>query len=129
VRLTSGGTSLTRAATVLRDPRIPASDADLRAQYEFAEAIEASTAQIAVARVRARRLGLSAILGYAPPANPDDSEGKPSHDFTSLRALRDAFDNLEQAVESADAAPTPDMRSAYARLSMMLARTLAKIPR
>ncbi|HEY9084629.1 MAG TPA: hypothetical protein VIN40_01605 [Candidatus Tyrphobacter sp.] len=127
VRLTHGGTALTRVATVLRDPRIVASDADLRAQYELALAIEARTAQISAARLRAR--GMPAILGVAPPPNPDDSEGKPPHDFTNLRELGNAFDNLEQAVESADAAPTPDMHAAYVRLSAMLARTLAKIPR
>ncbi len=127
VRLTHGGTVLARTATVLRDPRIAASNADLVAQYELAQAIEARKTQIAAARVRARNM--PSIHGVAPAAHPDDSEGKPSHDFTSLRALGDAFDNLEQAVESADAAPTPDMRRAYDELSAMLARTLAKIPR
>lgn len=124
VRLTHDGVPYSRDVTVLRDPRILATDGDLRAQYALAESIEARKAEIAIAR---RKTTDPRILGVAPPANPDDSVGSPTYDFTSLRALYAGFDYLEQAVESADAVPTPDMERAYARLSATLRATLRKI--
>jgi photosystem II stability/assembly factor-like uncharacterized protein len=124
VRMTHDGRTYARRFSVLKDPRVGASDADLAAQYDLAEAIEARKAQIAAARKRTHD---PRILGVAPVSSPDDSVGAPSRDFTSLRALENAFDTLEQAVESADAAPTPDMRTAYAKLSATLAATLRRI--
>ena len=124
VRLTHGGRTYAQTFRVLKDPRVSATDADLVAQYELAQAIESRQAQIAAAR---RRTTDPRILGVAPPVNPDDSVGAPSHDFTSLLALENAFDDLEGAVESADAAPTPDMHRAYETLSATLAATLRKI--
>ncbi len=125
VRLAHDGATYTRSVTVLRDPRIAATDADLRAQYALAQAIEARMAEIAAARGRTTN---PSILGVAPVADPNDSVGGPSHDFTSLRALHAEFENLEQAVESADAPPTPDMHRAYEKLCAMLASTLREIP-
>jgi photosystem II stability/assembly factor-like uncharacterized protein len=124
VRMTHDGSRYTHTFQVLKDPRVAATDADLIAQYRLAQAIEARKAQIAAARKRTHDPN---ILGVVQPVNPDDSVGAPSHDFTSLLALDNAFDSLEQAVESADAAPTPDMRRAYDALSATLAQTLRKI--
>jgi photosystem II stability/assembly factor-like uncharacterized protein len=124
VRLAHDGRSYSRTAEVLKDPRIAASDADLRAQYGLAQAIEDRKAEIAAARKRTHDV---AILGTEQQLSPDDSVGGASQDFSSLTALEGAFDGLETAVESADAAPTPDMRRAYEELSARLARTLARI--
>lgn len=124
VRLVHGGASYVRSFIVLRDPRSGATDEALRRQYELASAIEARKAEIAAARKRTHD---PRILGQEPPLDPDDSEGAPSHDFTSLRSLQGQFDALERAVESADAAPTPDMLRGYAALSATLAATLRKI--
>jgi hypothetical protein len=133
------GTTLTRTATVLRDPRIRATDADLRAQYELALRIEALRGDVAASRTKARELSsgkLSAenaatlrreIVGENPPDNPDDSVGSYSHDFTSFLYLENALDYLESAVESADAAPTPDMRTAYGKLAAIYRQTLARL--
>ncbi|HTX58391.1 MAG TPA: hypothetical protein VMH02_01855 [Verrucomicrobiae bacterium] len=137
VRLTVDGKRYERTATILRDPRIAATDADLRAQYELATKIQAAQAAVDAARDRARAAAkhiapsqsgawLHAIVGEAPPDVPDDSEGAPSHDFTSYTYLDGAFAGLFSAVESADAAPTPDMRSAYQKLERIYEQTAAR---
>jgi photosystem II stability/assembly factor-like uncharacterized protein len=126
VELTHGGVTYTRSVTVLRDPRISATNADLQAQWDLAQAIEHREAQIDAARSRTHD---PAILGGPPSTSPDNSVPSPQTDFASLYALHGEFDELEQAVESADAAPTHDMRHAYETLSAMLERTLSKIPR
>jgi photosystem II stability/assembly factor-like uncharacterized protein len=126
VVLTHDGQSWSQYVTVLKDPRVAASDGDLRAQYDLAQAIEGRLADIAAARKRTKN---RSILGIAPAGSPDDSVGGPSHDFTSLLALQGAFQGLERSVESADASPTLAMRAAYGKLSSMLDRTLAKIRR
>ncbi len=137
VRLRVDGAAYTREARVGRDPRIAASDADLTAQYLLARRIEALRAEVAQSRAqagefakrvspeRAHAIG-SEIAGQAPPANPDDSMGVYSRDVTSFLFLENQLDYLESAVESADAAPTPDMRTGYDRLAAIYKQTLAK---
>ncbi len=66
------------------------------------------------------------VVGETLPPNPDDSVGAYSHDFSSFLYLETALDYLESAVESADAAPTPDMRTAYAKLSAIYRQTLSR---
>jgi photosystem II stability/assembly factor-like uncharacterized protein len=138
VRLSVNGSVLTRNATVRRDPRVPATDADLRAQYDLARQIVALRAQVAISRSHAEELAhrkLSAdraselrtqIIGEPPPSSPDDSVGAYSHDFTSFLYLDGALEYLFSAVESADSAPTPDMRDAYAKLSAIYRQTLER---
>ncbi|HVR47540.1 MAG TPA: hypothetical protein VMT95_13000 [Candidatus Binatia bacterium] len=137
VRLSVNGSAYTRSATVLRDPRVRASTADLRAQYELARQVAALRAEAAGARARARERaeGLSGaslvafrrdVIGEPPPDNPDDSMGTYSHDFTSFLYLENELDYLGSAIESADAAPTPDMRIAYQRLDGIYRATLAR---
>jgi hypothetical protein len=124
---------------VLRDPRIAATDTDLVAQYELAERLIALRSEIAVSRAKARTLGNSSrlspagdqalrrdVIGEEPSDNPDDSMGAYSHDFTSFLFLENQLDYLENAVESADAAPTPDMRLGYAKLDLIYRQTLAR---
>ncbi|MGA8475058.1 MAG: hypothetical protein WB681_08330 [Candidatus Cybelea sp.] len=139
VRLSVNGKSYTRSAEVFRDPRIAASNADLHAQYDLARQIVALRAEVGGARTRAERLAKQKIspenaralrreiIGENLPANPDDSMGAYSHDFTSFLYLGGALDYLESAVESADAAPTPDMRTAYAKLKAIYRATLARL--
>ena len=139
VRLTVQGKTLERSLRLLRDPRIEASDADLRAQYTLAQDILALQGRVTESRDKAQALERTAlpaakartlrveIAGEEPPSNPDDSEGVYSHDFTSFLYVSNALDNLESAVESADAAPTPDMYSAYRKLQAIYAKTLARL--
>lgn len=139
VRLSVNGSTYTAPASVLRDPRIAATNADLRAQYDLAKGIIALRAQVSASRSKAEQLAkgkLSAenlqvlqreIIGEAAPSNPDDSIGAYSHDFTSFRYLDTALDYLLSAVESADAAPTPDMQTAYGKLAAIYQKTLARL--
>ncbi len=137
VRLSVNGHSYTREARVLRDPRIAASDADLRAQYDLAKRVDALHSQVKIARAKAQQAAAhlsgeqlktvrAQLIGEEPPTNPDDSVGSYSHDFTSFLYLEGALDSLEGAIESADASPTPDMRTAYDKLSAIYHQTLAR---
>ena len=134
IRLSVNGRTYDRTAHVVRDPRIAASDADLRAQYDFSQQVIALRAEVAASRTKAETVakGLSGtrasayrrdVVGAELPANPDDSMGAYSHDFTSFLFLQGQLDNLEGAVQSADAAPTPTMRAAYAKLEAIYRRT------
>jgi photosystem II stability/assembly factor-like uncharacterized protein len=127
VRLTVNGKTYRRTAVVKRDPRVPATDADLRAQYALALKIEALKGDVDAARTRAQHAGKTAIAGTSLPENPDDSMGAYSHDFSSLLYVSNALANLEGAVESADAAPTPAMRSAYLKLQAVYRRAVTRL--
>jgi hypothetical protein len=67
------------------------------------------------------------IVGGHPADNPDNSVGSQSRDFSSLSFLGDAYENLFDAVESADAAPTPDMLAAQKKLDTILKQTLVRL--
>ncbi|HKU81750.1 MAG TPA: hypothetical protein VJP76_06225, partial [Candidatus Tumulicola sp.] len=67
------------------------------------------------------------VAGEEPLDNPDDSEGAYSHDFTSFLFLENALDTLAGAVESGDAAPTPDMRAGFVKLQTIYRTTLAQL--
>jgi hypothetical protein len=136
VRLTVNGQTYARAARVVRDPRISATDRDLIAQYDLAKQILALRADVSNSREKAEThakqlTGDAAaayrreVVGEEAPDNPDDSVGSYSHDLTSFLFLEGQLDTLESAVESADAAPTPDMHTAYAKLEALYRRTLS----
>ncbi len=124
IRLRHDGRTYTRSVVVLKDPRIAASDADLRAQYMLAQAVEAQLARIKIARGETTN---PHILGITHPGSPDNSVATPVHDFTTLDALSAAFRRLEFAVEEGDVAPSADMHRAYAELSATLSATLQRI--
>jgi hypothetical protein len=137
VRLAVNGRSYTREAHVLRDPRIAATDADLYAQYRLARAIESLRDEVDAARTKAQQrikalpqdrasVFRREVVGEAPPDDPDDSVGSYSHDFTSFLYLENSLDYLSAAVESADAAPTPDMQAALSKLDRIYRVTLAR---
>jgi photosystem II stability/assembly factor-like uncharacterized protein len=137
IRLSVNGKTYVRSATVRRDPRAPASDRDLRTQYELARTVQSLRSAVQAARERARRIahGLAPSAGRAfatevvgqPLAdNPDDSVGAYAHDVSSFLFLDNALQNLVNAIESADAAPTPDMFRSYAKLNAVYYQTLAR---
>jgi photosystem II stability/assembly factor-like uncharacterized protein len=139
VRLRVDGKTYTRTAVVRKDPRIDVTDAQLVEQYAFANEIEAQVAKIDATRKRIQAvlkrgtmpasqasIIRTQILGERPSENPDATIGGPPTDYTTLRFLSDALTNLEGAVESADAPPTPDMRKGYATLVRVLNATLRK---
>ena len=125
IRLTANGTTQTRSLEIRKDPRVSASRADLQAQYALANQIAEKLRAIAAVAKQAK--AHPAIAGTPPPSNPDDSVGKPATDLTTLRYLRGQYENLWNAVESADAAPTADMRAAFAKLNATLGRTMARL--
>jgi len=130
VRMIVNGATYSQPLTLVRDPRYPSSDEDLRRQFALAQNIESEIAQVRASRTAAQsllkrhggflsaaqRAQLDSVIGSAPPTTPDDSVGKPAQDFSSLRFISDALANLENAVEMADARPTPDQYSAFAIL-------------
>jgi len=138
INLKVNGRTYTQPAQILRDPRISAGDADLRAQYELATRIVRLRADVAASRAKAqstlkRLSGATAaafereVIGEPLIASPDDSMGAYSHDFTSFHYLENALDYLESVVESADAAPTPDMQTAYNKLSTIYRAALGRL--
>ena len=104
---TAPGQFITRRLVLRRDPRVPASDADLVAQYDLARAVDSAKVRVD-ARVSATSRGT-------------ESDSRPS--TVTEKALRDrsrALGELEASIESADAAPTAAERAAWARLRVRL---------
>jgi hypothetical protein len=141
VRLSIAGKTYTQPLTVKRDPNYHATDADLRAQFALAQAIEAQIASVKSARERAQALvkargskmsaaerrRLETAIGSAPSPTPDDSIGHPAQDFNSLRYTWDALENLKNAVESADARPTSDMYATFTILKSKASRAMQMV--
>ena len=132
VRMTLAGRTYDRPLTVLRPPRVAASDADLRAQYALARAAYDLRARVLAAVGAADALRakagagvarIDAIAGAPDRAYPNDN-AQPTGRLDSLRALAKALGDFESAVESADAAPTPTERTAWATLRPSAERAL-----
>ncbi len=147
VRLSAAGRSLTQPLVVQKDPRIPASAADLASQFELARRVEAERVHVAVAlgEAGALRKQVTAVSGKAsggvaaalaefekklvPVAGPDVSpevfynlvEAAP----TSLLRLTVSLARFQTSVESADAAPTPDAVTGFGQRRDAVERGLA----
>jgi len=150
VRVTAAGEILTQPLVVKRDPRIQATDADLASQFDLAKQIQTERVRVAAARaqVDSIRKQLAALKGKAtgtaatgiesftkkldaiagsPLATPDeDFFGEPTIDLSTLRRLATSFQQLARAVESADAAPSPDLISAFHQRQQTLSQTLPR---
>ncbi|MHB8364339.1 MAG: VPS10 domain-containing protein [Vulcanimicrobiaceae bacterium] len=136
VTMTVDGRRFVQPLTVRRDPLFPATDAALRSQFEFAQRIDTALQRVTRARTAAAKLRskvarnaalkarLIAIAGVVPPANPDNSVGVASHDFSSLRYLSGMLGYLESVVEGGAGAPTPNDYAAYAKVRGTMRRTL-----
>jgi len=125
VRLTIDGRAFTRSLLVRRDPRMPATDADLRAQYALARDVDALLARVqaAIAQGDALRAKpgadaarIDAVAGAPPSRDPRNSVGEPATSFTTLRWYAGALGDLFGAVESADTAPTTGERATWSAL-------------
>jgi hypothetical protein len=148
VRLTAAGQTLEKPLDVSKDPRIPASDADLIRQFELARGVEALRVRVAVAAGEAEALRTQAealrgkASGAAAPAlaafraaldalaGPADTPGNELFDetslaLTSLRRLSGSLALIQEAVESADTAPTPDAVEGFRRRSEIAEQGLA----
>ncbi len=154
VRLTAAGKTLTQPLEVVKDPRLgPAvADADLVRQFRLASDIQAERVGVAVAlrQASALRMQVAALKTEKRPAPPvmtalatftktlDRAAGPPApgsgEDFwdteeidpTSLRRLSTSLSALQNAVESADAAPTPDALTGFAARKKMVDEGLAR---
>jgi hypothetical protein len=125
-RLAVDGEVFERAFDVVRDPRISASDADLAAQFELSRRVEAEQARLSAA-IRAAAALESRLAGLKGP--PDrmaerdalstrlmavlgkhDKYMTAGADFATMNGMSVVLSRLAGALESADAAPTPDDR-------------------
>jgi photosystem II stability/assembly factor-like uncharacterized protein len=122
VKLAMAGRTFTQPLTIRRDPRIRATDADLRAQYALAREIDTLLARVqaaVTASAEARKkpganvARIDAITGAPPSTDPRNSVGTPATTFTTLRWYASALGDLFDAVESADTAPTADQRTRW----------------
>ncbi len=139
VRLSVSGQTYTRSVQVVHDPRLAIKDGALLDQFTLASAIDGKLTQIEAAQTHAQALlksgklsadqatRLRAILGVRAPGDPDDTIGKPAHDYSTLRFLKNSFTALFGAVEMADAAPTHDQRVAFSKLSNTLDGTIGDL--
>ncbi len=131
IRMNVSGRTYSQTLALRRDPTYPAGDADLRAQFDLAQAIEEQASSVAQALKRAKALPHTAqlrkLIGQEPPASQDDSVGKPAQDFSSLRYIGDALQNLLQGVEMGDVRPTPDQYTAFSLLRSKAAKAIAQV--
>jgi hypothetical protein len=152
VRLTVAGRSQTQPLVVAKDPRLGASvtDTDLAAQHALARDIQAERLRVAMGLRQADllRKQMAALRGKASGAAAAGLEAfakavdraagppilSPGEEFfeteeaspTSLRRLATSLSGLQSAVESADAAPSPDAVTGFAERRKMTAEGLAR---
>jgi hypothetical protein len=149
VRLTVGGNSVTQSLVVARDPRLPSTvtDADLVRQHELSREVQAERVRVAVGlrQAAALRKQIAALRGKAGAAAldalaaaVDRAAGPPivvpgeeffdteEVDPTTLRRLAFTLSGFQSAVESADAAPTPDAVTGFAERRKTVAAGLAR---
>jgi len=116
VAMSVDGKTYSQPLTVIKDPRVPATIADLTAQYEFTFVID-DEIQVALA-LRSRIEGaikksgsasqkarFMALLGKGGTGTPDQG-GIAADDFGSLRRVIDGIEGVKGAVQSGPSAPT-----------------------
>jgi len=125
VTLRVDGRAATQTLVIRRDPRVPATDADLRAQYALARAIDLQLARVQAAiddagaartKPGANVARIDAIAGVPPVVDPRNSVGTAPTRFTTLRWYASALTDLFASVESADERPTPHERTTWGRV-------------
>lgn len=127
VELTTNGQALRQPLTVLADPRVRVSQADFDAEFHLAKQIEAQRVRVRAMLEQARDLkeSLGRLKGQADAdalsAKLDRFLGEAApiagtSDPTTLTSVSEWLDNLAQAVDGADGAPSPDNLRGYAAL-------------
>jgi len=127
VTMTVNGQSFTQPLVIERDPRVNASDADLRAQFALIKEIGDEMKVVEDARARAQKLmgdkgnqmpddkkkRLQDLLGYPGKPGTPDMGGFASEDTKSFNYILDGLGGVRGAVGSAPSAPTPHFKHAY----------------
>ena len=131
VELTTNGQVLRQPLTIVPDPRVHVSQADFDAQFRLARQIERERVQVRMMLEQARGLktGLSKLKGQADAdalsAQLDQLMGDSApiggtSAPTTLTSISEWLDNLSEAVEGSDGAPTPDNLRGFAAVSAAL---------
>ncbi len=153
VKMHVDGKTLTQPLILKMDPRIKVTQAALQKQFDLDLQVVKARKRVTNAYRQAQNLSkqlhklqgktagnpeltaalenlrrvLPAVLGPAPPTDPDfNGEFGPRNDLSSLRYLTRALGGLDYAVESADAAPTPDALRAWQIDQQIMQKTLGK---
>jgi photosystem II stability/assembly factor-like uncharacterized protein len=143
VALTVDGQRLTQPLTIVPDPRVHITPAAYAEQFGMARQVEETRtavvaalgeAQTLIGKLRERRKSAAGPLATAidalqtracelsdivPSNNPNNVFWLPPKSTTSLRFLDTALQKVETALDGADAAPTSDAHTGYAKLRPM----------
>jgi photosystem II stability/assembly factor-like uncharacterized protein len=146
VTLTVDGHSQSRTLSVLPDPRVSLPPEAYAQQFALARRIDALRAQVnaasqeaaallaAIDRARAAHSDEPALArlaektrdlaGTRASANPHNAWAYPPRSTRTLRYLGEALGKLDDAVEGADAAPSPDAQQGTTALAPLVDATL-----
>jgi photosystem II stability/assembly factor-like uncharacterized protein len=151
VRLTANGKTYTQPLAIAMDPRVKVSPADLATQFEASQ--RAASVIESLAKPSEQGSGISQhlkelkekiqanpeaqtasaeferklILVLGPPPPEYGSPVIPAEtDFTSIRYLQGAVRQVQGALQSADAAPTPDQLKALSTFEAQAKTALAQ---
>jgi hypothetical protein len=131
VEIATGGERLRQPLTIAPDPRIGMGADAYARQFTLARRIEDAAARVAAAisvadaaqkRSAPGAAALQALLGPEFGAAP---AGPPPAGITPLRVLASQVTRFLEAVDGADAPPSPDVEAAFAKLEPALAATIA----
>jgi len=142
------GKRLRRTLDVVADPRVDLPASAYVEQFALAQRVEALKAGIGVAGEEAAALRegmlerrtrasgdaaaaldafaekLAAVSGARPTTNPYNAWNSPPRSVETLAFVHSSLDALFNAIESADAAPSPDARTGADKLAALSATTL-----
>jgi hypothetical protein len=147
VELQANGKTLRQPLSLKPDPRVKVESSALMEEFELASKVQEAGKQAAAAvddatallkalarrerndtaerpQIRALMDQISAVSGIPTPWDPRAARANPPTPPGSLKHLAAEFANLQDAVDDADAEPSPDSRAAYATLQTALGKQL-----
>ena len=139
IALTAGGKTVTQTLTVKPDPRVKLSAAALQREFTLATKVAVAWSEASAALADATKLLKSvqqhsnaqstriaaAILDISGISEESENVAtKPPRRADSFKALATGFENLEHAVDGADADPNADVEASYQLRTRALANTL-----
>ena len=147
IELSADGRSYRQPLLVKADPRVAVSEAALRREFSLASKVAQASKLASAAIAEATKLlkaleprlsqhdqmhaeialltsKVSDLSGVQLHPDPRNSMGAPPHRADSIQTLSQDLQNLERAVDGADADPGRDVQTSYTKLSRLLASTL-----